>query len=165
MLNKLFRKLASLKQKVQHGSKYDELNLADKVRERSPLVKSVVNRTARIMFQQTIGTEIAIQPEYYDTDQKASLAIQEFVITSVAANPTANLITIEIVAGAAEEISVIDNHITITTEDEVSDHDSILALIESSSQASALITAEINAGEGTTLVDAQATQTLSGAIG
>ena len=165
MLNKIFRKLASLKQKVQKGSKFDKINLADEVRARSPLVKSVVDRTARIMFQQTVGTDIAIQPEDYDTNQKASLAIQEFVITSVAANPTANLITIEIEAGAAESIEVIDNHIKITTEDAVSNHDSIKALIEASSQASALITVEINSGEGATLVDAQSTQALSGAIG
>jgi len=75
------------------------------------------------------------------------------------------LITIEIVVGAAEAITVKKNHIKITTEDAVSNHDSIKALIEASSQASALITVEINSGEGATLVDAQSTQALSGAIG
>lgn len=165
MLNKILRKLASLKQKVQKGSKYDKLNLADEVRARSPLVKSVVDRTARIMFQQTIGTEIAVQSEDYDTNQKASLAIQEFVITSVSANPTANLINIKIVAGLAEAIKVVNNDIKITTEDTVSDHASIKALIDGYAPAAALISVEINSGEDATLVVAESIKPLSGAIG
>ena len=165
MLKSILRKLAGLKEKVQKGSKYDKINIADDVKARSPLVKSVVNRTARIFAQQTLGVDLTVLPEDYDVNQKASLAIQQFIITSVAANPAANLISIEIEAGLAEAIEVIDNHIKVTTEDTVSDHTTIKALIDGNAQAAALITVEINSGEDATLVDAQATQYLSGAIG
>jgi hypothetical protein len=166
MLKSLLRKLAGFKQKVQQGSKYDKLNLADDVKARSPLVKSVVDRNARIFIKQVLGEDITVLPEDYDTNQSASLAVQEFVLTSVEKNPAANLILVEIVAGAAESIWVSKSKkISITTDDGVSDHDSIKALIEANSKASALITVEINAGEGATLVDASELASLSGAIG
>lgn len=168
MLKSLMRKLAALKEKIQKGSNYDKINLADEVRSRSPLAKQVVDRNARNMFQNVMRTDLAVQSEDYDTNQSASLAIQEFVLTSVAANPAANLITLEIVEGSAEAIEVTDNHIKITIdvdETEESDHDSVKALIDGDAQAAALITVAINSGEGATLVTAQALSSFSGAIG
>jgi hypothetical protein len=165
MLKSLLRKIAGLKQKVQKGSNYDKTNLSDDVRARSPLVKSIVDRNARIFVQQILGEDIAVMPEDYDTNQKSVLAVQEFVFTSVSANPAANLLLIEIIAGDEESIEVLDNKISITTEDEVSDHDSIKALIDGDSQAASLITVEINSGEGSTLVDAEELASFSGAIG
>lgn len=165
MLKLLMRKIASIKEKVQKGSDYDKKNLADEVRVRSPRVKSVVDRNARIMFQKVMRTDIAMQPEDYDTNQSSSLELQEFVITSVAKNPAANLITIEIIAGAAESIEVVGNHISITQNGVVSSHTSIKALIDGYAPAAALITVAINAGQDAVVVNAEATQTLSGAIG
>ena len=158
------RKLAALKEKFQKAAKFDKINLADEVKSRSPLAKSVVDRNARAM-QRIMRTDLTVLPEDMDTNQSSMLAVQEFVFTSVAKNPAANLLLLEIVAGAAESIEVVGSKITITTEDAVSDHDSILALIEADSQASSLITVEINAGEGTTLVDAEAMASFSGALG
>lgn len=165
MLNSLLRKLAALKEKVQKGSKFDKINLADDVKERSPLVKSVVDRTARIFNKQVIGSDVSVQPEEQDTNQAASLSIQQFVITSKQKNPAANLISVEIESGLAEAIEVIDNHIKITTEDLASDHDSIKALIDGYAPAAALISIAINSGQGASLVDAEDTKFLSGAIG
>ena len=165
MLKSLFRKIAALKEKVQKGSKFDKINLADDVKERSPLVTSVVNRNARIFNQQVLRTDVSVLPEDQDINQAATLALQEFIITSVAKNPSANLITIEIEAGLEEDIEVIGNHIVIIIEDEASDHASIKALIESSLTASALITVSINAGQEATIVEAQGSEALSGAIG
>jgi hypothetical protein len=87
------------------------------------------------------------------------------MFTSVSANPAANLLLLEIISGSEESIEVVDNKISITTEDEVSDHDSIKALIDGDSQAASLITVEINLGEGATLVDAEELASFSGAIG
>lgn len=164
MLKSLIRKLAALKEKFQKAAKFDKINLADEVKSRSPLAKSVVDRNARAM-QRIMRTDLTVLPEDFDTNQAAILAIQEFVFTSVAKNPAANLLLLEIVAGAAESIQVVGSKITITTEDAVSDHDSILALIEADSQASSLITVEINAGQGAVLVDAEAMASFSGALG
>lgn len=165
MLKSLLRKLAGLKHKVQKGSNYDKINLADDVKERSPLVKSVVNRNARIFIKQVLGGDLTVLPEDYDVNQASSLAVQEFGFTSVAKNPAANLLLLEIIAGAAESIEVEGNKISVTTDDGVSDHDSIKALIEADSQASALITVVINAGQGAVLVDAEDLASFSGAIG
>lgn len=165
MLTSIMRKLAAIKEKVQKGSKFDKKNLADEVRVRSPLAKQVVDRNARNMFQKVLGTDIAIQAEDYDTNQKSSLSLQQFVLTSVAKNPAANLISIEIIAGLAESIEVIDNHIKITIEDTVSDHTSVKALIDGYAPAAALISVAINAGQGATLVTAESTKIFSGAIG
>ena len=149
MLKPLLRKLAGLKEKVQKGANYDKINLADDVKERSPLVKSIVDRNARI----------------YQTNQAASLSIQDFVFTSVAKNPAANLLTFEIIADSAESIEVVDNHIKVYIEDGVSDHDSIKALIDGDSEASDLITVAINAGQGAVVVTAESVSEFSGAIG
>lgn len=164
MLKSLMRKLAAVKDKVQKGSKFDKRNLADNTRERSPLAKQVVDRNARNMFEKVMRTDIAMQPEDYDTNQQSSLAFQEFVFTSVAKAPAANLISLEIIAGLAESIEVIDNHIKITINDTVSDHDSVKALIDGYAPAAALISAEINAGQGAVVVTAEATKYFSGAI-
>lgn len=165
MLKSLMRKIAAFKEKVQKGSDYDKKNLADEVRVRSPLAKQVVDRNARNMFQKVMRTDIAIQPEDYDTNQSSSLAEQQFVFTSVAKNPLANLITLEIIAGVAESIEVIDNHIKVTINDTVSDHDSVKALIDGYAPAAALISVAINVGQGATIVTAASTKTFSGAIG
>lgn len=168
MLKSLLRKLAGIKEKVQKGANYDKINLADDVKARSPLVKSVVDRNARIFIKDTLGEDITVLPEDYDTNQQATLAIQEFVFTSVAANPAANLITLEIVEGTEEAIEVVDNHIKITIDTdalEESDHDSVKALVDGDAQASALVTVAINAGQGATLVTAEDVSSFSGAIG
>lgn len=165
MLKPLLRKLAAIKQKVQKGSNFDKINLADDVKERSPLVKSVVNRNARIMFQQLLRTDSTTLPDDYDVNQAATLSAQEFVFTSVSKNPSANLLLLEIIEGAEESIEVEDNKITITTIFGISNHDSIKALIEADSQASSLITVEINVGEGLGLVVAEELSSFSGALG
>ena len=165
MLKSLFRKLAGLKEKVQKGSKFDKLNLADDVKARSPLVKSVVDRNARIFSKQVMRTDLSVMPEDVDTNQSAMLTIQGLVFTSKAQNPAANLITIEIKAGAAEAINVRKNSIQITTEDGVSDHTLVKALIDGKATAIALVSVEIEAGEDATLVDASPIQPMSGALG
>lgn len=164
-LKSLLRKIAGLKQAVQKGSNYDKLNRADEVRQRSPLVKQVIDRTARIFQEQALGEEITATPEEFDTNQPATLEVQEFIFTSVAENPAANLLTLEIIADSAESVEVVDNHIKVYTEDTVSDHDSIKALIDADEEASSLITVAINAGQGATLVTAEDLGEFSGAIG
>jgi len=165
MLKPLLRKIAGLKEKVQKGANYDKINLADDVRERSPLAKSIVDRTARIYQKAVLGEDVTVKLEDYDTNQAASLAVQEFVFTSVAKNPAANLLTLEIIADLNEFVEVVDNHIKVYTIDTVSDHDSVKALIDGDEQASELITVAINAGEGATLVTAEDTSEFKGAIG
>ena len=165
MLKPLLRKIAGLKEKVQKGAKYDRINLADDVRQRSPLVKQIVDRTARIFYKQTLGDQVTPLPDEFDTNQAATLAIQEFVLTSVAKNPAANLLTLEIIADSAESIEVVDNHIKVYIDDGVSDHDSVKALIDGDDEASSLITVAINAGEGATIVTAEDVSEFTGAIG
>lgn len=167
-LKSLLRKLVGLKAGVQNRANFDKRNRADEVRERSPLVKSVVNRTARVFINETLGEDLAVLPEDYDVNQPATLSVQQFVFTSVAKNPSANLITMEIIAGSAEAIEVVDNHIKITIDTDVteeSDHDSVKALIDGDAEASSLITVAINAGQGATLVTAESVLEFSGAIG
>tara|TARA_R100001086_G_scaffold242322_1_gene169938 strand:+ start:6968 stop:7474 length:507 start_codon:yes stop_codon:yes gene_type:complete len=167
MLKPLLRKIAGLKEKVQNGAKYDKINLADDVRARSPLAKSVVDRTARTYQRATLGEDVTVMLEEFDTNQPATLSIQEFVFTSVAENPAANLLTLEIIEGSEEAIEVTDNHIQITIDTDLgeeSDHDSVKALIDGDAEASELITVEINAGEGATLVTAQESSEFRGAI-
>lgn len=94
------RKLASIKEKVQKGAKYDKKNLADEVRERSPLAKSVVDRTSRIMFQKILRTDLAIQPEDYDTNEQASLEVGDLNFSAKAKNPAGNLTTLSIIKDA-----------------------------------------------------------------
>lgn len=165
MLKLLLRKIAGLKEKVQKGAKYDKLNLADEVRARSPLVKQVVDRNARIYQKAVLGEDVTVHLSDYDTNQKSSLAVQEFVFSSVAENPAANLLTLEIIADSAESIEVVDNHIKVYIDDTVSDHDSVKALIEGDAEASALITVAINAGQGEEIVTAEDVSEFSGAIG
>jgi len=168
MLKPLLRKIAALKEKVQKGANYDKINLADDVRERSPLAKSVVDRNARNYQKIVLGEDVTVKLEEYDTNQPSTLAIQEFVFTSVAENPAANLLTLEILEGSEEEIEVIDNHIKITIDTDLgeeSDHDSVKALIDGDAEASELITVAINSGEGATLVAAEDVSEFRGAIG
>lgn len=165
MLKPLLRKIAGLKEKVQKGANYDKINLADDVRQRSPLVKSIVDRNARIYQKAVLGEAVTVKLEEFDTNQPSSLSIQEFVFTSVAENPAANLLTMEIVASDAESVEVVDNHIIVSIDDTVSDHDSIKTLIDADEQASELITVAINAGEGATLVTAEDISEFKGAIG
>ena len=164
MLRRLLEKIAERKAKVQQGSSYDKRNIADDVKERSPLVKQVVRRTARIFYKQTLGDEITPLPEKYDTNQKSTLSLQEFVLSSVSENPAANLLSLEIIADSAESIEVIDNHIKVSINDGVSDHDSVKALIDGHDEVSSLITVAINAGQGATLVIAADPADFSGAL-
>lgn len=164
-LGSLIKKIAQIKEKVQKGSKYDRINLADEVRARSPLAKQVVDRTARIFVKQVLGEDITVMPEDFDTNQQASLAIQELVFTSVESNPAANLISIEIIADSAEDIFVDGTKIYIYINDGVSDSDSVKALVDADEQASSLVSVEVNAGQGATVVIAEDEQSLSGAIG
>lgn len=106
MLKSIMRKIAAIKEKVQKGAKYDKKNLADEVRERSPLAKSVVDRTARIMFQQILRTDVAIQPEDYDTNQQSSLEVGALNFVSKEENPASNLITLSIIKDASVVASV-----------------------------------------------------------
>lgn len=169
-LKSILRKIAGVKEVVQKGANYDKINIADDIRERSPLAKQVVDRNARIFHKAVLGDEVTPLPEELDTNQPATLAVQEFVFTSVAENPAANLLTLEMVAGSVEAIEVIDNHIKITLDTDagdvtVSDHDSIKALIDGDSEASALITVAINAGQGATAVTVEDVKEFRGAIG
>lgn len=164
-LKSLLRKLAGLKQKVQKGAKFDKINLADDVRARSPLAKQVVDRTARIFVKQVLGEDVTVMPEDFDTNQASSLAIQELVFTSVAKNPAANLLTLEIIADSAEMVEVIDNHIMVYIDDGVSDSDSVKALVDADEEASSLVTVAVNAGEGATIVEEAEAQSFSGALG
>lgn len=168
MIAKLIKKLEATRSKIQKGANFDKINLADDVRERSPLVKSIVDRNARIFYNRVLRMNFTPILEDQDTNQKSSAAVQEFVFSSVAENPAANLITLEIISGSAEAIEVIDNHIKITIDEDMgeeSDHDSVKALIDGDAQASSLITVEINSGEGATLVTAEDVVQFSGAIG
>jgi hypothetical protein len=103
-------------------------------------------------------------PEDFDTNRPATLAVQELVFTSVAENPAANLLTLTIVADSAESIEVDGNDITIYIEDTVSDSDSVKALVDGDDNASALVTVEVNAGEGATVVTAEDVKEFSGAL-
>lgn len=164
-LKVLLKKIESTRDKIQKGAQFDRINLADEVRERSPLASSIVDRTARIFYEKVLGLQYAALPEDYDTNQKASASAQEFVFESVAENPTANLLTLEIIADSAESVEIIDNHIKVYINDTVSDHDSVKALIDGDDQASSLITVSINAGEGLTVVTAEEPIEFSGALG
>lgn len=165
MLKPLLKKIEATRDKIQRGANFDKINLADDVRERSPLVKSIVDRTARIFYEGVLGMGITPLPQDFDTNQKASLSVQEFVFESVAENPAANLLTMEIIADSDESVEVIDRHIKVYIDDGVSDHDSIKALIDADDEASSLITVAINAGEGATVVVAEDVEEFSGAIG
>ena len=164
MLRSIFRKMAGIKELVQKGSNYDKINIADDIKERSPLVKNVVARNSRIFVNQVLGEDISMMPEEVDLNKQATLAIQDLVFTSVAANPAANLITIVVLSDAAEAIVVEDNHIEITIEAAVSDMDAIKALVDGDSQAAALVTVAVGAGQGAVVVIAEAIQDMSGAI-
>lgn len=165
MLKPLLRKILGTKADVQKAAKFDKINVADDVKQRSPLVKSVVDRTARNFYEKVLGLSESPMPEDFDTNQASSLAMQEFVFTSVAKNPAANLLTLKIVASDAESIEVVDNHIIVSIDDTVSDHDSVKALIDGDEQASELITVAINVDEGATVVVAEDTKEFKGAIG
>jgi len=164
-LSSILKKLAGIKAKVQTGSKYDKLNLADDVRARSPLAKQVVDRTARIFIKEALGEDETVAPEDFDTNQKATLAIQELVFTSVEAHPSANKISIEIIADSAESIVVSGKSIKIHIDDGVSDSDAVKALVDGDDQVSAMVTVEVNAGQGATIVTAEAKAKMSGALG
>lgn len=167
-LSSLFKKLVDIKAKVQSGSKYDKINLADDVKARSPLAKQVVERTARIFVKQTLGEDLTVAPEDFDTNEKASLAVQELVFTSVEANPAANRLSIEIIADTAESIEVAGKNIKIyidTDSLEESTHDSVKALVDGDAQASSMVSVAVNAGQGAVIVTAQAKAKLSGALG
>ena len=169
MIRRLLEKIAESRAQVQQGANYDKRNIADDVKERSPLVKQIVRRTARIFYKQVLGGEITPLLEDYDTNQKSTLALQEFVFSSVSENPAANLLSLEMIAGSVESIEVIDNHIKITLDTDavditVSDHDSIKALIDGDSEASSLITVAINAGQGAVAVVVAEPVDFSGAI-
>lgn len=47
MLKQLFKKIVGVRSRVKRGANYNKINLAKKVAERSPLVKSVLSRTSR----------------------------------------------------------------------------------------------------------------------
>lgn len=164
-LKSLLKRIATTKQKVQTGAKFDKINLADDTRERSKLATSVVDRNARKYVEEVLGEDITVMPEDFDTNQSATMAMQEFVFTSVEESPAANLLTLEIIADTAESIEVDENHIKVMIEDGVSTHDSVKALIDGDSTASAMVTVAVNAGEGLTLVTAEDTAEFSGALG
>lgn len=165
MLQSLLKKLSGTRDKIQRGANFDKINLADEVRERSPLAKSIVDRTARIFYGRVLRINDAPILEDFDTNQKAELSVQEFVFSSIAENPAANLLTLEFIADSSESVEVIDRHIKVYLDDGISDHDSIKALIDGDDEASSLITVEINAGEGATVVTAEDVKEFSEAIG
>lgn len=162
-LHKLLRKIAGTKEKVQSAAKHDRLNLADDIRERSGLAKQVVVDRSQVLAE-ALGSEISVQPEDSDVNHSSSLSFQDFVLTSVAENPAANLISLVITSDTAESISVKKKHISIVINGGISTHDSIKALIEGSSRASALITVAINAGQGLVVVTAEDQAEFTGAL-
>ena len=169
MLKSIFRRILSTKSKVQRGANFDKINLEDEVRVRSPQVKSIVDRTARIYIKQVLGIDETAWPRKYDTNQRSRLELQEFSLVSVERNPAANLLSIEILEDDAESIELLDRHIRVhinTTPTEESDHDSVKALIEGNPAVAALISVEINDGEGATEVTASGgVKFFTGAVG
>lgn len=163
-LGSLLSKISDIKEKVQKGAKFDKINLADDVKERSKLATRVVSDNSRIFIKGVLGEDETVQQEDRDLNRKSSASFQEFVFSSVDENPDANKISIRLVADSSESISVKKKAITVNINDGVSDHDSIKALIDGDSRASALIEVAINAGQGAVVVTAEDRTKFTGAL-
>ena len=163
-LRSLLKKIAEYKEGVQSRANFDKINLADDVKERSPLVTSVVARNSRIFVNQVLGEDISVMPEDVDLNRASSLAVQELVFTSVAENPAANLISLEIIADSAESISLSKKHIKIRINNGISNSDSVKALVDGSSRVTSLVSVAVNAGQGLVVVTAEDKDDFSGAL-
>jgi hypothetical protein len=86
-------------------------------------------------------------------------------LTLKAPGMAGNSVSVSVIAGAAESVSVVGQHIEITTDAGTSDADSIKTLLESDSDAKALVILEIVDGEDATLIGASASANLSGGSG
>lgn len=162
-LKEVLNRVASKRGAVEKHAKFDKKNLADKTRKRSKIAANIVAMTKRTL-NKIFPTDVAMIPEDFDLDISAKLILQSFIFSSVANDSTANLLELRILAGVAESLSITTNRITITTDAGVSDHDSIKALIEASSRASAMITVAIIPGDGAVLVAASSLKQFSGAV-
>lgn len=76
-----------------------------------------------------------------------------------------NEISVTVVAGAGEAIVVTGKHIEITTNDGVSDANSIKTLIDGEGAAKALVVTSVVAGQGGTAINAASKASLAGGSG
>ena len=152
-IQNFLKKISALKEKILKAHRYDELNLSDEVRTRSPLATRMYDKEVEA-FRKIMRTDADVQLET-DINMAATLELADSIkFTSVEKSAAGNLISVKIVAGAALNLSLRKNAITITTEDTVTTYDDIIAAIEADSKISALVAVEALTNSGDAAVAA-----------
>jgi copper chaperone CopZ len=125
--------MAFLRNKVQRASKYDQLNISDDVRNRSPLATKMYAKSLQ-NYEDIIRTEEQPWSET-DINLKASLQIEDLIFTAVANGPDGNLITIRIADSVATvpaeaasfsgQVAGMTTNVVITADNDGEDGNSI----------------------------------------
>jgi len=164
-LQKLYRRLAKVRQSVQTRSQFDRINISDDIK-RPPLKEFL--RT-RVLQPGIDARRTEIQPWVEsDINISASLVMSQILFTAKANGPDTNLIAVEIKEGAAAEeaeVSVNGQTITIlisTTEDEETTIETVIEAIENNSVAAALVEATLDSGDLSDFAEVAELQKLSG---
>lgn len=164
-MNKMYRRLAKVRQSVQKQSSFDEVNISDEIRR--PWVEDVMR--TRIFDQGIEARRSEIQPVVKtDLNIQAKLAVSGIELTSVKNGPDTNLITFEIVEGAdAEEavVTVTDHKISVAisvTEDDETTLETVLEALAQHPIASTLVTATLGDGDLADFAELSEQKPLSG---
>lgn len=159
--SKILKKLQDLREKVQKGPKFDDVNISDDIKR--PIVREVIRTRVLKDFQEIKGDEFDPIIET-DLNIKASLALGNLDLVAVDDGPFGNSITIEIIDGASSGEAVVTvrrKNIRIRIEDGVTDYDTVLASLQASNQASALVDSSLS-GLGTDVVALSESKPLEG---
>lgn len=154
--------MAAIHSKVQRAAKFDKINVSDEVKQRSPLAKRAYSDSIKAAQKILRSDE---QPAWEtDTNTPAELMMQVLKFISVDKNPSANLISVEIIAGDEASVELIEKHIKITIEDGVSTALDIKLLLEDNSQIMALVSVELDGADEAEILVAESSKQLSGAV-
>ena len=164
-INSVYRRLAKVRQSVQKRSNFDQVNISDELR--SPDLSDTIR--TRIVDQGIEARRSEAQPIVKtDLNKQASLQVSGLLVTSVKNGPDANLITLEIIEGAAAElaeVTVIDQHISVAvsiTELEETTLETVIEALEQHPVAKELVSVTLGDGDLADFAELSATKPLSG---
>jgi hypothetical protein len=164
-INKVYRRLAKVRQSVQKRSNFDVINISDELR--SPDLSKTIR--TRIVDQGIEARRSEIQPIVKtDLNLQASLVASGIKLTSVKNGPDTNLITFEIVEGADPEeavVTVTDQKVSVavsTEEDEETTVETVIEALTDHPVAKELVTATLDDAELTDFIQPSELKPLSG---
>lgn len=101
MLHSLFKRIAELKNKVQIGSQFDKINVADEIRG---VKANEIMRRIKLQFDKVIRNDVDLMGP--DLNEQASLKIDALNFLAKAKNAFGNLLTLSIIKTATVEPEV-----------------------------------------------------------